>query len=247
MSELRESFVFYRSFYEAIKDVPKKQQAIIYQAVFEYVFDDSEITLSGVASALWKLIRPQLDASLKRYENSKKGAEYGKLGGRPKKNKDSEKPLKGYDEKPLKGNETKTLNVNSNLNENSNVNVNANANGSGSDQEGQSGTHTPSFKEVADEVAEQGYRISAVKFFDYYEKQGWKTNEGEPIRNWKTMLKVWDMKEKNESPAAAVKKKSGNRWNNFDQRDYSKEDLEMQLLELGDYVNENKSNHQATG
>ena len=246
MSIKRDSFVFYRSFYEAIQKIPKKNRPEIYEAVFTYVFEAREIPIKGVADALWTLIKPQLDANNVRYENGKLGGEYGKRGGRPKKTEDAENP-NGVISKTPKGLQSKTPNVNVNDNENVNVNVNANANGSGSDQEGQSGTHTPSFKEVADEVAEQGYRISAVKFFDYYEKQGWKTNEGEPIRNWKTMLKVWDMKEKNESPAAAVKKKSGNRWNNFDQRDYSKEDLEMQLLELGDYANENKSNHQATG
>ena len=229
----RDSFVFYRSFYEAIQDIPKKHQVAIYSAIFSYAFDGKEPTLCGVSNAIWKAIRPQLDASAKRYDNAKKGAEYGKLGGRPKKKDENKKPLKGYE------NETPNVNVNVNVNDNdnSNVNVNANSNPSGSDDSaGQSGTNTtPSFKEVADEVAEKGFKISAVKFYEYYEKNGWKTNEGEPIRDWKKMLAVWNMKERFGVDAASGKAKpKKNAFNSFEQREYSNGDLEAMLLQRGD-------------
>lgn len=227
----RDSFVFYRSFYEAIQDIPKKHQVAIYSAIFSYAFDGEEPTLCGVSNAIWKAIRPQLDASAKRYDNAKKGAEYGKLGGRPKKTDENKKPLKGY--------ENKTPNVNVNVNDNVNVNVNANANSnaSGSDKAAsQSGTTPkPSFKEVADEVAAKGFRVSSSKFFEHYEKNGWKTNEGEPVRDWKKMLAVWDMKERfGVSPESSGKSKpKKNAFNSFDQREYSNDDLEARYLSKG--------------
>ena len=196
----KDSFVFYRSFYEAIQDIPKKQRSVIYEAVFEYVFDAKEPTLNGVPSALWKLIRPQLDASQKRYENSKKGAEYGKMGGRPKKTKESEKPLKGSDEKPLKGNEQETLNVNvndnENVNDNVNVNVNVNAPEPGEQRQEQltqqltakltkQKTNRPaSVQEVKDRCKQLGYDTDAQRFWNYNEKRGWD-------RDWKDALDAW--------------------------------------------------------
>ena len=222
----KDTFVFYRSFYDAIKSVPKKHQVAIYQAVFEYAFDHKEATLSGVPGALWSLIKPQLDASEKRYANAKKGGEYGKMGGRPRKTDAEKKPLKGY--------ENETLNDNSNVIVN--VNVNANPNPSGSDEAAsQAGTHTPSFKEVADEVAEKGFKVSSIKFYEYYEKNGWRTNEGEPIRDWRKMLAVWNMKERFNVDAASGKTKpKKNTFNSFDQREYSNDDLETMLLQRGD-------------
>lgn len=216
----RESFVFYRSFYEAIKDVPKKYRSVIYEAVFEYVFDSQEPSLSGVPSALWKLIRPQIDASQKRYENSKKGAEYGKMGGRPKKTKESEKPLKGYEEKPLKDKKSETLNVNVNSNVNENVNVNVNDNAS--EPDGEQTTHTdtpseitgrPSNLDVLGEMVSKGYQLngeSLKAFMDYNDERGWKMD-------WRLALKRWADKEK--PPDKVPKQNKAGKFANFPQRD----------------------------
>lgn len=229
MSEDKNSFVFFRSFHEAIKEMPKKHQLAIYQAIVEYALDNREPSLSGPASALWKSFRPQIDSSAKRYANAKKGAKYGKLGGRPKKNTEEEKPLKGY--------EGKTPNVDVYVDVNDDVDVDVDANASGSDEAAsQSGTTPkPSFKEVADEVAAKGFRVSSSKFFEHYEKNGWKTNEGEPIRDWKKMLAVWDMKERfGVSPESSGKSKpKKNAFNSFDQREYSNDDLEARYLSKG--------------
>jgi len=74
---MRDSIVFYRSFYEAIQDLPIEQQAQAYNAIFAYSLDESEPKLTGVVSTVFKLIKPQLDANQKRYTN-------GNKGGRPK-------------------------------------------------------------------------------------------------------------------------------------------------------------------
>jgi hypothetical protein len=82
----RNSFCFYRSFYDAIKALPKKYQAQALDAVLAYGLDGTEPTdADGVIQAIFALIRPQIDANNKRYTNGKKGAEHGAKGGRPKK------------------------------------------------------------------------------------------------------------------------------------------------------------------
>lgn len=82
----RESFIFYRSFYEAIKCMPSEVQAEIYPAICEYaLFGKMPKNLSDMARGMFTLIKPNIDVNTTRYENGKKGAQYGKRGGRPKK------------------------------------------------------------------------------------------------------------------------------------------------------------------
>ena len=83
----RESFIFYRSFYEAIKCMPPEVQAEIYPAVCEYaLFGKLPKNLSEIAKGMFALIKPNIDTNTTRYINGQKGAQYGKRGGRPKKN-----------------------------------------------------------------------------------------------------------------------------------------------------------------
>lgn len=124
---MRDSFIFYKSFYDAIKKRKKSLQTSVYNAIFSYVFDGEEIELSPEAESIFVLIKPQLDANNVRYKNGKLGAEFGKLGGRPKKeNKNpigvnSKNPSGVINENPKK---TPNENVNVNVNENDNVNDN---------------------------------------------------------------------------------------------------------------------------
>lgn len=219
----RDSFVFYRSFFEAIQNMPKKHQVALYQAIFEYALDDKQPTLSNVPEALWKIIRPQLDASVKRYENAKKGAKYGKLGGRPKKDGDEKKPLKGYETKTLNSNSNSNSNVNSNLNSNSNSNLK----GADSGTEETEKTE-PKLEEVVEEIESKGYKVDAKEFFTYYSKAGWRTANGETIKDWKALLRVWNLRER--EPA---RQRGKNAFNRFEQREYYEGDLEEMLLDLG--------------
>jgi len=107
MENKRDSMVFYRSFYESLKGLSPMICAEVYDAIFSYGLDFVVPEFNEpVAKAMFTLIKPQLDANIKRYEN----------GSKPKqKQNESEK----------KQNESETLtneNVNDNVNENVNVN-----------------------------------------------------------------------------------------------------------------------------
>ncbi len=66
---MRESAIFYRSFYEAIKQLPPENQAEVYTAIFEYALNFKEVELSGVNFMLFGLIKPQIDANIRRFKN----------------------------------------------------------------------------------------------------------------------------------------------------------------------------------
>ena len=72
MQEGKESFVFYRSFYEAMQDLEDKDRLKMYDTICELALNDNEIKLSGIAKTLFTLIKPQILANTKRYENGKK-------------------------------------------------------------------------------------------------------------------------------------------------------------------------------
>jgi hypothetical protein len=107
---MRDTMIFYRSFYEAIKHLPSETQAEIYNAIFSYGLDFVEPELKGISLTIWTLIKPQLDANIKRFENGKKP-----------KFKQSESKVEAKD----KQDESETL-TNNNNNNNNNVNNNKN-------------------------------------------------------------------------------------------------------------------------
>lgn len=120
---MRDNFIFYRSFYEGAKVLKDSDRLKLYEAIFEYALDNTEPKLKGYPLGMFSMARPQLDANNKRYQDGLKGAEHGKKGGRPKKNK-----LSGDNEENPIGFLNKTPNENVNENENDNVNVNENDN-----------------------------------------------------------------------------------------------------------------------
>jgi hypothetical protein len=66
----RNSAIFYRSFYEAIDNLPSKsQKEQVYSAIFDFVFKNIEPQLKGNSLSVWILIKPQLVANQIRYEN----------------------------------------------------------------------------------------------------------------------------------------------------------------------------------
>lgn len=185
----RDSFVFYRSFFEAIEKLKKNDKLTVYSHLCKYALGEEVGELDGVPGAIFDLIKPQIDANLRRYENGTKGAEYGKLGGRPK------TPKKPLENPKLTPNEN--VNVNENVNGNENENVNVNVSGSDSSTEH---THTsfnrPTNPELAQEIIEKGYTMNAASiqgFIDYNEERSWKMD-------WREALRKWNQQERKQKP-----------------------------------------------
>ena len=74
---MRDGFIFYRSFAEAARTLEEKDKLRLYDAIIEYALDDVTPNIGGAVSGMFSLIKPQIDANNKRYEN-------GRKGGRPR-------------------------------------------------------------------------------------------------------------------------------------------------------------------
>lgn len=108
----RDSFIFYRSFYEAISELPKENQANTYDAIMQYALNQKEIELTGISKAIFSLVKPQLDANYKKYEN-----------GKQKKSKKEAKVKQNESKAETNVNDNENVNVNENVNDNDNDNV----------------------------------------------------------------------------------------------------------------------------
>lgn len=74
---MRESVVFYRSFFEAIKELPPEDFKKSVCAIMEYGLNEKEPETTGIEKTIYLLAKPQIDANNRRYLN-------GTKGGRPK-------------------------------------------------------------------------------------------------------------------------------------------------------------------
>lgn len=111
---MRESFIFYRSFYDAIKDLPRDVQGEIYTAIMEYSLYGKETeSLKPIARSVFTLMKPQIDVNNKRFENGRKGGR-PKSGNQPDGNQEETKVEPSNNQKETK--------VEPNVNENDNVN-----------------------------------------------------------------------------------------------------------------------------
>lgn len=70
------AFSFYKSYYEALKEIPEKDKKDIIFAMINYVFEDKKPKLKGINKVIWALIEPNLDKS-KNKSNGNSGAPIG--------------------------------------------------------------------------------------------------------------------------------------------------------------------------
>lgn len=64
---MRESFIFYKSFYDAIKDLPRDIQGEIYTAIMEYsLYGNETDNLKPVSKAVFTIVKHQIDQQGKR-------------------------------------------------------------------------------------------------------------------------------------------------------------------------------------
>lgn len=93
--DARGQFTFYRSFWDAIRCLPKKDKLPILEAVIAYALDGTEpASLTQSQTALFSLIRPNLDASRKKAKSGKSGGSSKQTISKPEANdKQSESKL----------------------------------------------------------------------------------------------------------------------------------------------------------
>ncbi len=89
----RDSFIFYKSFYEAIRELNDDIKLEVFIAITEYALYAKEpVALKPFTRGMFTIIKPNLDANINRYENGKKGGRRPKISPLPAPEKPVEVP-----------------------------------------------------------------------------------------------------------------------------------------------------------
>ena len=115
-TDMRDSFVFYRSFQRSIQHLEASEQLEVYHAIIAYALDQVEPELTRYSQAVWEAIKPQIAANQRKYEA-------GLRGGKPKANQDLTIPEPSPN---LMYNVNENDNVNEKVNDKENEKINEN-------------------------------------------------------------------------------------------------------------------------
>ena len=156
---MRDSVVFYRSFYEAVKNLPPEEFKESMQAILNYSFDGKPPDTQGsIAHTVFTLVKPQIDANNQRYENGKKG------GKKPNPNQDGTKPEPNRNQTvtETKPNPNQTV-----TKPEPNVNVNVNVNVNDKDKNNMSGSEDGTPTHPEDKSADGAFLDKSGEVVDY--------------------------------------------------------------------------------
>jgi hypothetical protein len=191
-NKTRDSFIFYRSFFSATKHLNQVEKAQLFEAICSYALDGNLSLLEGTPQGMFELIKPQLDANRKRFEN-----------GCKKKQKISKTEAKN---KQTISKDEANVNVNVNVNHNEEckselINDNLNNNSKGVeidtvklmeiDKIKTKRFIKPNIQEIKDYCLERKNNVDVNKFFNYYEANGWKVGKN-AMKDWKACIRTWE-------------------------------------------------------
>ena len=214
---MRDSFVFYLSFADAIAGLPPEEYKKVMQAIIGYALDGTEPTAGGIEYTVFCLVKPQIDANNKRYEN-------GKKGGRPitkqepSNNQDVTKKKPSNNQDVTNPQPNVYVNVNDNDIKKKDTNVS---------KEKASRFKPPTVTEVENYCREKEYRIDCERFVDFYRSNDWMVGKNK-MKDWRAAVRNWARGNRLELTA---KPAQGTKFNNFTGRGYDMYDLEKQFVE----------------
>lgn len=176
----RDQFTFYRSFWEALKVLPKKDQLPFVTAICTYVFEGESKSLTGQASASFLLVKPILDKASKKAANGKRG------GSKPKANrKQTESNIEGEVEIEVEGEVER-------------------------EKESENDSYTPptpssrgkrfsppTVDEVRAYCQERNNGVDPESFVAFYASKGWRVGQS-PMKDWKQAVITWEKRRKQE-------------------------------------------------
>lgn len=205
----RKQFTWYRSYYDALKELPAEEFRAIVLAVCAYALDGEEPELSGVARAIFTLIRPTLEVGRSKAENRSR-AEQTPLSAEQDSNKrkqtdnkreQTENKRKQTDNKPEQTRKEK---------EKEKEREKESENDSYCSPPPPSASKRfvpPTLAEVQSYVAERQSPVDPQGFIDFYASKGWMVGKT-PMKDWKAACRnaeTWERWSRTEASAPPKK------------------------------------------
>lgn len=241
---MRDGIVFYRSFYDAIKELPDAELAKCFKAIMEYGLDGKEPETSGIEKTIYCLVKPQIDANNKRYQN-------GTKGGRPKTETEPNDNQAITENKPSDNQAITKCEPK----DKDKVKDKDKDKVKDKDKESKGTTRfaPPTLEEVRKYCEEQGYSIDTDRFIDFYTAKDWMIGKNK-MKDWKAAVRNWARPQRQESTANGTQRqestangsrrqestaKSKNRFHNLEEHGYDYDKIVWEMMNDGG--NENGS------
>lgn len=203
----RKQFTWYRSYYDALKEIPAEEFRDIVLAVCSYALDGEEPELSGVARAIFTLIRPTLEVGRSKAENRSRAEQTvlsaEQTGNRPEQTKNkpeqTQNKRKQTDNKPEQTRKEKEKEREKESENDSYC--------SPPPPSGPKRFVPPTLAEVQSYVAERQSPVDPQGFIDFYASKGWMVGKT-PMKDWKAACRnaeTWERWSRTEASAPPKK------------------------------------------
>ena len=176
--EQRDQFTFYRSFWEALKALPKKDQLPFVMAVCSYAFGEESKPITGHALASFLLVKPIPEKAGRKPKSKEKQTE-----SKPEANEkqtESNIEIEGEIEVDVEGEIENECSLPLYPPRGGNAPVK------------QKKGKTPTVDEVREYCQLRKNGIDPEAFVDFYTARGWKYGQGKPVVDWQAAVRTWE-------------------------------------------------------
>lgn len=208
----RKQFTWYRSYYDALKELPAEEFRDIVLAVCAYALDGEEPELSGVARAIFTLIRPTLEVGRSKAENRSRAEQTSlsaeQTGNRPEQTKN--KPEQTQNKRKQTGNKPEQTRNKPEQTRKEKEKEKEREKESENDSycsppppSGPKRFVPPTLAEVQSYVAERQSPVDPQGFIDFYASKGWMVGKT-PMKDWKAACRnaeTWERWSRTEASA----------------------------------------------
>ena len=205
----RKQFTWYRSYYDALKELPAEEFRDIVLAVCAYALDGEETELSGVARAIFTLIRPTLEVGRSKAENRSRTEQTSisaeQTGNRPEQTKN--KPEQTENKRKQTGNKPEQTRKEKEKEKEREKESENDSYCSPPPPSGPKRFVPPTLAEVQSYVAERQSPVDPQGFIDFYASKGWMVGKT-PRKDWKAACRnaeTWERWSRTEASAPPKK------------------------------------------
>lgn len=205
----RKQFTWYRSYYDALKELPAEEFRYIVLAVCAYALDGEETELSGVARAIFTLIRPTLEVGRSKAEKRSRTEQTSisaeQTGNRPEQKKN--KPEQTENKRKQTGNKPEQTRKEKEKEKEREKESENDSYCSPPPPSGPKRFVPPTLAEVQSYVAERQSPVDPQGFIDFYASKGWMVGKT-PMKDWKAACRnaeTWERWSRTEASAPPKK------------------------------------------
>lgn len=205
-------FPMFHSYLETLSGLTDEQFGRVIRSALRYSVNGVVPALDGAEAMAFGFIKMDVDRAREKYEAiAERNRVNGMKGGRPKKSEENPVGYLGTQktqrnpEEPKKPIETEKAKEKENAIETANNTGAAGSGSVGGTGGRKNGFIIPSTSDVAGYCVKQGYtHVDVEEFCRFYDANGWTIGDGEPMKNWKAVLRGWEERAKNK-PKPAVR------------------------------------------